>query len=45
MKVFLFALGMFLMCNALLAWCCLRAGSISEYDYAQNSESKKQSLR
>lgn len=24
MKVFLFALGMFLMCNAILAWCCLK---------------------
>lgn len=30
MRVFLFALGMFLMCNAILAWCCLRVGSLGE---------------
>lgn len=28
MKVFLFVFGMFLMCNAILAWCCLRVGDI-----------------
>ena len=31
MKVFLFALGMFLMCNTILAWCCLRVGSMNDY--------------
>lgn len=34
MKVFLFALGMFLMCNAILAWCCLRVGSMGEDDHS-----------
>lgn len=31
MKVFLFVFGMFLMCNTILAWCCLRAGAINEH--------------
>lgn len=30
MKVFLFALGMFLMCNAILAWCCLGPNSTND---------------
>ncbi len=25
-----FIFGMFLMCNAVLAWCCLRAGSMRD---------------
>ena len=30
MKAFLFVFGMFLMCNASLAWCCLKVGSLGE---------------
>ncbi len=30
MKAFLFVFGMFLMCNAILAWCCLKVGSLDE---------------
>lgn len=26
MKALLFVFGMFLMCNAILAWCCLKGG-------------------
>lgn len=30
MKVFLFVFGMFLMCNVVLAWVCLKVGSMGE---------------
>lgn len=30
MKVFLFVFGMFLMCNAILAWACLKVGSMGD---------------
>ena len=30
MKALLFTLGMFLMCSAILAWCCLKVGLMSD---------------
>ena len=30
MKALLFIFGRFLMCNAILAWCCLKVGSMSD---------------